>query len=213
MLLFGLQNPRTLIIFAIVIILAFAYHEYAHALVADRLGDPTPRMNGRLTLNPLPHLSWFGLLTLFLFGFGGAYTPVNPRMLRGNMRQSYALVAIAGPAANLIMAALFALAYRVTAYNFDLPGVLYEFMLWGVRLNIFLLVFNLMPIPPLDGFSILQGVLPAEIAYQLEPLRQYGLIFILVAFLLLPRLGVDLFGNFLFPAVSQLETLLLGFPL
>ena len=103
------QPISEIIAFAITAILAFAYHEFAHAFVADRLGDPTPRDNGRITLNPFPHLSVFGLIMLFLVGFGWAVTPVNPSLLRGNYRRSMAMVAIAGPLANLAMAILWAL--------------------------------------------------------------------------------------------------------
>jgi Zn-dependent protease len=213
MLLFRLQDPQTIIIFFIVISLAFAYHEFAHAIVADRLGDPTPRQYGRITLNPLPHLSLAGLVMLFLIGFGGAYTPVRPDMLRrvwGNQRISHALVAVAGPLANLFMATLFALPLRFYLDGtLEMNGVLVEFMRWGVRLNLFLMLFNLMPIPPLDGFTILQGVLPPQMARTLDPLRQYGLIILLAVLLLLPRIGLDLFGGLVVPTMIALERFLL----
>ena len=212
MLFFQLRDPQAIIIYAIVICLAFAYHEFAHAIVADRLGDPTPRRHGRITLNPIPHLSLMGLVTLFLFGFGGAFTPVNPAYLRGNKRQSYALVALAGPVANLIMAMLFALPLHFVARGLlpeTLPDVVSEFVRMGVTLNLFLMVFNLLPIPPLDGFSILQGVLPTELAYKLEPLKQQGLIILIVVVMLLPRLGIDIFGRFLFPTIHAIAQLIL----
>ena len=218
MLFFQLKDPLTIVVFAIIIVLAFAYHEFAHAYVADRLGDPTPRLYGRMTLNPIPHLSLVGLVTLFLFGFGGAYTPINPSMLRGNRRQSHALVAIAGPIANLIMASIFALLFRVweaNYMNFNLPPLAIEFttllLYWGVSLNIFLVAFNMIPIPPLDGFTVLQGVLPAELAYQIEPLRRYGMLILLAILYLIPQLtGFNLFGDLISPIINTLQSLLLG---
>src|SRR5690606_4863653 len=112
MLFFGF-DIATIIAFIITATLAFAYHEFAHAIVADRLGDPTPRSYGRITLNPFVHLDLFGMVMLILAGFGWAMTPVNPNNLRGNPRTSYAIVALAGPVANLIMAILFALPIRL----------------------------------------------------------------------------------------------------
>lgn len=218
MLLFQLRDPLQIAAFAIVIILAFAYHEFAHAYVADRFGDPTPRLYGRMTLNPIPHLSLVGLVTLFLFGFGGAYTPVNPSMLRGNRRQSHALVAIAGPIANLIMASIFAILFRLWIANdidLSLPPVVIKFITllfyWGVTLNIFLAVFNMLPIPPLDGFTILQGVLPAELAYQIEPMRRYGMLILLGVLYFLPQItGINIFGSVISPITNMLESLLFG---
>lgn len=218
MLLFGLyeQGWQTLLAFAIVIIFAFAYHEYAHAIVADRLGDPTPRKNGRITLNPLPHLSIAGLIMLFMFGFGGAFTPINPSMLKGKRLQSEAAVAIAGPIANLIMAAIFAGLFRLFA-SFTEPMVsaeLYNFLqilfFWGVRLNVFLAIFNLVPIPPLDGFTILMGMLPRKLANQIAPLRQYGMLILLGALFLLPRIGIDIFGGIISPAIDGIMRFLIG---
>lgn len=218
MLLFQLRDPLQIAAFAIVIILAFAYHEFAHAYVADRFGDPTPRLYGRMTLNPIPHLSLVGLVTLFLFGFGGAYTPVNPSMLRGNRRQSHALVAIAGPIANLIMASIFAILFRLWIANdidLPLPPLVIKFITllfyWGVTLNIFLAVFNMLPIPPLDGFTILQGVLPAELAYQIEPMRRYGMLILLGVLYFLPQItGINIFGSVISPITNMLESLLFG---
>jgi hypothetical protein len=107
------RSPGLAVAFAVTAILAFAYHEFAHAFVADRLDDPTPRSLGRMTLNPFVHLSAFGLVMLFLFGFGWATTPVNPSRLRGNPRTSMAIVSVAGPAANLLMALLYAIPVRL----------------------------------------------------------------------------------------------------
>lgn len=207
------------IAFIITATLAFAYHEFAHAIVADRLGDYTPRSYGRVTLNPFVHLDVFGMLMLVLVGFGWATTPVNPNNLRGNPRTSYALVALSGPAANLLMAIIWAIPIRLgLADPFALgPAIgplefpsLYQFLEIGVWINLVLLAFNLMPIPPLDGFTILVGVLPPEMAYRLTPLRQYGTVILLVVIFILPRIGLNVVGWFIDPVFRVGLPLLVG---
>ena len=208
------SSPPEIIAFAITAILAFAYHEFAHAIVADRLGDPTPRSFGRISLNPIVHLDLFGVLMLFLAGFGWATTPVNPSRLRGNPRTSMALVAIAGPAANLIMAILYALPIRLGvvqwAPNGDIFPSLYWLLFQGVQINLLLFAFNLLPIPPLDGFTILLGLLPPELAYQLEPIRRYGSMILLAVIFFLPLIGFNVFGLLLFPVIDRLLLLFIG---
>lgn len=217
MLFFGF-DIATIIAFVITATLAFAYHEFAHAIVADRMGDNTPRSYGRITLNPFVHLDAFGMLMLLLAGFGWATTPVNPNNLRGNPRTSFAIVAVAGPAANLLMALIFALpvrfglldpAFAPREATFALP-TLFQLCYVGVQINLLLFAFNLMPIPPLDGFSILMGVLPPEMAYQLTPLRQYGTIILLAVIFILPRIGLDVLGWFISPVLNNFMPLLLG---
>jgi Zn-dependent protease len=201
------------IAFAIVAVLAFAYHEFAHAIVADRLGDPTPRSFGRITPNPFVHLSLYGLAFLFLIGFGWAVTPVNPNRLRGNPRHSMAIVAVAGPLANLAMALLFALPLRfdlVSPVSGSVIPSLWQLLQVGLSINLLLFAFNLMPIPPLDGFTILQGLLPPDLAYQLDGVRQYGTMILLGVLIILPLFGLDIFGLVVFPIMSGLATLLVG---
>ncbi len=206
------------IAFLITATLAFAYHEFAHAIIADRLGDYTPRSYGRITLNPFVHLDLFGMLMLILAGFGWATTPVNPNNLRGNPRTSYAIVALAGPVANLIMAIIFAIPIRLGLAapspgfgigSFELPSF-FQFCLIGVQINLLLFAFNLMPIPPLDGFTILMGILPPEMAYRLTPLRQYGTIILLVVIFLLPHIGLDVLGWFVRPVFNVVLPVLVG---
>lgn len=217
MLFFGFDVP-TIIAFIVTATLAFAYHEFAHAIVADRLGDYTPRSYGRITLNPFVHLDAFGMLMLVLAGFGWATTPVNPNNLRGNPRTSYAIVAAAGPLANLLMAVIWALPIRLglvafafapSDATFALPTA-FQLCYIGVQINLLLLAFNLMPIPPLDGFTILMGILPPEMAYRLTPLRQYGTLIILLVIFLLPRIGLDVLGWFISPVLNGLMPLLIG---
>lgn len=206
--LFGNFTISGILALAITGIFALAYHELAHAIVADRLGDPTPRSYGRMTLNPIAHLDPFGLLMLFIIGFGWASTPVNPNMLRGNPRQSSAIVAIAGPLANLAMAILWTIpiylgVVDLSSTNEILPTA--SQLIWtGLQINVLLFVFNLIPIPPLDGFTILQGVLPPDMAYRLEPLRQYGM-FLLLGLLLGSRyLGFSIISSLTTPVIRLL---------
>lgn len=203
-----------IIAFAITAIFAFAYHEYAHAIVADRLGDSTPRAHGRMSPNPARHLDLFGLIMLFAIGFGWAVTPVNPNRLRGNPRQSMMYVALAGPVANLIMAAFFAVPIRLGLVDPNCSAefipTIFQILRTGVWINLLLLAFNLLPIPPLDGFTILLGLLPVDLAYRLQELRQYGTL-ILFAVLFLPIiLGFSIIGLFIDPIRSVLSTLLIG---
>ncbi len=208
------RSPGLAIAFAITAILAFAYHEFAHAFVADRLDDPTPRSFGRITLNPFVHLSALGILMLFLFGFGWATTPVNPNRLRGNPRTAMALVAIAGPLTNLFMALLYAVPIRLGVITLSpSTGILptaSQIVLMGIYINLVLFAFNLLPIPPLDGFTILLGLLPAEMAYQLGALRQYGPM-LLLAILILPSLaGFSIFSIVIDPIMSLIVPVITG---
>lgn len=204
----------TIISFVIILIFAFAYHELAHAVVADRLGDPTPRSAGRMTLNPIPHLDRTGMIMALIIGFGFAFTPVNPRYFRGNPRRAFALVAIAGPLANLLMALLMGLPIRLglvnTAPPLEVLPSLYSFLTLGVFYNLLLFAFNLIPVPPLDGFRILLGILPPDISVQLEQLYRYSFMIFLGAFFLLPAVGVDIIGEVIGPVFAIFFPLLTG---
>jgi len=150
------SDPTRLIFFIVALVVAITVHEFAHALVATLLGDPTPKEQRRLTLNPLAHLDPLGTLTLFIAGFGwGRPVIYNPNYLRRSRRSEF-LIAVAGPLSNLIIAFLFALPGRI---YFAQTGILPEAPLFIlleiiVQLNIVLAVFNLLPIPPLDGSKI-----------------------------------------------------------
>lgn len=211
----GAEYPiPTAITFAIVLIFAFAYHELAHSVVADRLGDPTPRSYGRITLNPAKNLDRTGLILALLIGFGWAFTPINPNYFRGNPRRAFAVVSIAGPLANLLMAGLYGLPVllglvEVTPPREVLPS-LYSFLTFGVYYNLLLASFNLIPIPPLDGFRILQGILPPHIAIQLDQLYQYSMMIFLGVFFLLPAVGVDIAGEIIGPVLGFFYPLFTG---
>lgn len=170
-------DPYTIIISLPVIILAFTAHEYAHAWAADRLGDPTPRQHGRLTLEPWAHVDPIGLLMLVFYRFGWAKpVPVNPRHMR-DPRSGLAWTALAGPLANVAMGAVFALLWA-----FDLPGRfgtavaphLVTMVQAGLLTNAGLAMFNLLPLPPLDGARVLQWVAGLDRQAWWQWLEAYG---------------------------------------
>ncbi|HIZ19843.1 MAG TPA: site-2 protease family protein [Firmicutes bacterium] len=166
----------TFLSYAMVILLALPVHELAHGYVADRMGDHTARWNGRLTMNPFAHLDLMGTLMIFLFGFGYAKpVPVNPRNFR-NYKTGMALTALAGPASNLLMAFLSLLILRL--FYLFLPAglalnIAYIFFRRFALINVSLAVFNLLPIPPLDGFRIVANVLPPKWSYFVDRYQMY----------------------------------------
>jgi Zn-dependent protease len=182
--------PR-LLAAALLLGIALPVHEFSHALAADRLGDRTARLFGRLTLNPAAHFDPLGgmllLITLFLgVGFGWAKpTPVNPLNLRAG-KWGEAIVAAAGPGSNLVMAVLGGLVLRLlVAANAAVPYEIYYGIYFFAAVNVLLMVFNLIPIPPLDGSKVLYSFLNPRTAWQLRPtLEQYGPLALLVAIFL-----------------------------
>lgn len=210
-------DMATLISRAIVLLVAFTIHELAHAVVADRMGDPTPRRMGRITLNPIAHLDPIGTILLLVSGFGWAKpVMVNPMNLRGNPRTGMAIVAAAGPISNIIMAILFALPFQLGLVTFSAFGgssvipSLSDLLFQFVWINLILAFFNLLPIPPLDGYKILTGILPPDIAYRLRPLEQYGFLILMGAIFILPMLGIDLISNLIMTPSMMALTFLIG---
>lgn len=209
-------NLATLLARAIVLIVAFSIHELAHAVTADRLGDPTPRRMGRITLNPIAHLDPFGSLMLLISGFGWAKpVMVQPLNLQGNPRTSMAIVAAAGPFSNLLMAILFAIPVRLGLIELNVVsggvvpslGFLAFNFIW---INLILLFFNLIPVPPLDGYRILVGILPPDLAYRMRALEQYGFLILMLAIFFLPMLGLDILGWFVSSPTQLVFSLLLS---
>ncbi len=179
-----------LIILAPPILLALTVHEFAHGYVAFRLGDPTAQAMGRLTLNPLKHLDPLGTLAFFIIKIGWAKpVPVNPAYFR-NPRKDMLWVALAGPAVNLILAVISALAVKVVwfiAANIPYSPMaeailvpLNQVLMASVWINLVLCIFNFLPIPPLDGSRILAGILPPHLARWYASVERYGFIIILV---------------------------------
>lgn len=187
------------------LLIGFAFHECAHAWVADRLGDPTPRSQGRLTLNPFVHLDLFGTLMALLYQFGWA-KPVltQPHYFKGNQARGRMLVAIAGPITNLLMAFIAMLAWVLTLSllgSSTWSPILSQVFRSIVLLNLGLGIFNLLPIPPLDGFAILRWLLPGRFYKVLNILETYGM------FILVIILFTNILGSVLYPAVSGLYSL------
>jgi len=210
-------DMATLISRAIVLLVAFTIHELSHAVVADRMGDPTPRRMGRITLNPIAHLDPIGTILLLVSGFGWAKpVMINPMNLRGNPRTGMAIVAAAGPISNLIMAVFFSLPFKLGLVAFSAFGAssvipsLSELLFQFVWINLILAFFNLIPIPPLDGYKILTGILPPDIAYRLRPLEQYGFLILMGVIFILPMLGIDLISNLIMTPSMMALSFLIG---
>ncbi len=180
------------------LLVALTVHEYAHAVVADSMGDPTPRYMGRLTLNPLVHLDPIGTLALVLVGFGWAKpVEVNPSYFRDG-RKGMMAVSFAGPGSNLLIAFIGVTIFAVMKKLGFLSIGVYSFLLWLQLYNIWFALFNLMPIPPLDGSKILMSVLPGRQAYAMMQIAPYSQ-FILIG---LVMLGVT--GRILMPLARLL---------
>ncbi|MEK7565917.1 MAG: site-2 protease family protein [Patescibacteria group bacterium] len=188
----------------LILIYSVILHEIAHGLAADRLGDPTARLSKRLTLNPIPHIDpiYTLLLPLILFLshagiiFGAAKPiPIDPFNFR-EPKKDMALTALAGPITNILIALIFALAFRI----FPL-----ELFIFAVQINVVLAVFNLLPVPPLDGSKVLAGFLPDHLAEELYKLDRFGLTFIFALLFFAP----GLIRAFTYPLMRSIITLLL----
>ncbi|MBE0477576.1 site-2 protease family protein [Candidatus Aerophobetes bacterium] len=205
---------RAVILISVVVILFFSIilHEIAHGLMAERHGDPTARIMGRITLNPLPHIDPVGtvllpaiMIIMNLFGgalpiFGWAKpVPINPRNLN-DPKKDMMWIALSGPGTNFAIAVFLALVYRLFAMPNTLAGVV---LFYGTTVNLFLAFFNLIPIPPLDGSRILSGVLPEHLSYKLAQIEPFGFIILLL-------LLVSGVLNYLFFALIRLSAVLTG---
>ncbi len=183
--------------FIIAVLVALTIHEFAHAWAAHKLGDPTAKYEGRLTLNPLAHIDPLGALLFLVAGFGwGKPVPVNPRHLR-HPRRDTALVALAGPASNLLLAfavvLLMAIIAHVPALD-ALPQFIFFFLRELLTINLVLMAFNLLPIAPLDGSKIFAAFVPYRYEDSYEQLMQYGP-YILLGIIILERtIGFPLLG-------------------
>lgn len=222
-------NPEAFFVFvgAVVtaLLLGLTFHEFSHALAATRLGDPTPRYRGRLSLNPMAHLDPTGTVLLFLVGFGwGKPVEVNPNLMRGDPKTNMALTAAAGPISNLVVAGLAGLAIKLDFVPWRSPFNVPSLTHWGaddylglyfssiVIFGIILAVFNLIPLFPLDGFSVAVGLLPRDLSRSFEELRAWGpgLLFLLIALPFLTGGHFGLLFQILAPAVNGLTRLLTG---
>lgn len=199
-----------LLVAVILLLICFPIHELAHAAVAYRLGDDTAQKLGRITLNPFAHLDPIGSIVFLLFGFGWARpVPVNLYRLTGSLKVSHGLIALAGPLSNLALAAVFGLIYRalnatvLSGLPFDIARLIDIAVYLAVILNLYLALFNLIPVPPLDGSRILATVLPDSATPIFDQLERYGVFILMALFALSPQL----FG----PMIAQPANVIAGF--
>jgi Zn-dependent protease len=215
---FDLTLP-TLIARIFVLVVAFSVHEFAHAWSANMFGDETPRMNGRLTLNPLSHLDPMGSLMLLVVGFGWARpVPVNPYALSRRSPAALMLVSLAGPLSNLLMAVIAAIPFRLGLVSrFDsgvVPGQILptpaHLLMEFVFINLILMLFNLIPLAPLDGEKIAEYFFPPSWARFFDTIRPYGPLILLVLVFAGPAVGLNILGWILGPPMQALLRLLVG---
>jgi Zn-dependent protease len=216
--------------FIIILLISIDLHELAHAVTADRLGDPTPRRNGQLSLNPFVHMDQVGVLVLVISSLANiplawGRTIVQPQNLKFGPQRGGAIVAAAGPLTNLLVAVILAVSLRLAEVGGCVPqgshtlfGVSFDnvsvalFVNLAVLINLALFVFNLIPLPPLDGFTVLAGFLSTRQLYSLAPLIQYGpmILFLLIA---LSFSGLNILGHTVFDAVYRIgASILPAFP-
>lgn len=182
------QSPETFFAIFTALIVAVTVHEFSHAAAAERLGDPTPRLQGRLTLNPLAHLDPIGTLFILFTGFGwGRPVQFDPYNLE-NPRRDAAVISFAGPLSNIAVASIASIIIRFGLSPFSPIAFLAPLLYFLIQLNVVLAIFNLIPIHPLDGGKILVGLLPPKDASKADLfMNKYGLIVLIL--LVFPILG------------------------
>lgn len=198
------SDPISFVLVAVGLVISVTIHEFAHAFVADKLGDPTPRYQGRVTLDPRAHLDPLGTLAILLIGFGwGKAVQFDPYNLKDPKRDT-ALIALAGPASNIILATVLSLMIGVL----NLQGIAIAVLLPIIFINVMLAIFNLVPVYPLDGSKIAQAILPKEVALEYELfMTRYGN-FVLLA-LILPLFGSrSAISQLISPVIEFVITLL-----
>ncbi|HEC21018.1 MAG TPA: site-2 protease family protein [Candidatus Peregrinibacteria bacterium] len=206
------------IYFIVALLVAITVHEFAHAWTATYLGDPTAQYQGRISLNPLRHLDPLGTLMLFIAGFGwGKPVPFNPRNLKNPHRDS-ALIALAGPLANLIIILVFAIPYRylfghlsiLTLENsFSFTFFFFRLIQAIISLNLILMIFNLLPFPPLDGAKIFSIFIPSRYLSKLATYERYGYFLLLIILLSDRLLGIPILTYILVPIIDFSWSLIL----
>ena len=208
-------NPLVALInlaaFTVALVVGITVHEFSHAWAAARLGDRTAQRQGRLTLNPMAHLDPVGTLLIFIAGFGwGKPTPVTPSNIRIGEKAGMAVVALAGPISNIIVATLAAMPFRLGTLSLPSSGIDAQMLQALVLWNVVLAVFNLLPIAPLDGFKVALGVLPRALAVPFARTERFGMIILLMVVLMDAVLNVGILSRILFPAIRFTVGALLG---
>ncbi|EDS72715.1 site-2 protease family protein [Anaerofustis stercorihominis] len=200
--LFSTERIIQMLYMLVPIILALSFHEFAHAYVADKLGDPTARVSGRMTLDPTKHLDPIGFVSLLLFGFGWARpVPFNPMNLK-KRKSGTLLISLAGPLSNLILAVIFSVLLRFVIIPINNEVLTYIFY-YGVIINISLMAFNLIPVPPLDGSKILASLLPDRLEMKFYQYEHY--LYLLLILLLI----TGIIGYILSPIMAPFLSVLL----
>jgi Zn-dependent protease len=189
---------------AVALVVGITFHEFSHAFIADQLGDHRPRALGRVTLNPVAHIDPMGAIVFALAGFGwGKPVPVNVYALRPG-RVGMAMVAAGGPIANVIVAIVGAVVFRVLELA-GIGGLALDITFYIVLYNLLLAVFNLLPIPPLDGYNVLLAFVPPRTAFTIQRYASYGII-VLLLLVLIPNSPLRI----MFDLVRNLTALLIG---
>jgi Zn-dependent protease len=201
-------DPVTLVARLVVLIVAFTIHEFAHAWTATQFGDATPRQYGRLTLNPLAHLDPMGSLLLLFAGFGWAKpVPVNAYALQRQSSAALMWVSLAGPFSNLLLATVAAIPIRMGLVS---TGIVGTFIQDFVYINLLLMLFNLIPLAPLDGEKIAEYFAPPPLARFIDTIRPYGPIILITVAVIGPFVGLNLIGWIIGPPLRLLMSLLVG---
>jgi Zn-dependent protease len=210
------MNIQYYLLIAPPILLALTIHEYAHAYIANRLGDPTAKEHGRLTLNPLKHLDLMGTLMVFIIRIGWAKpVPVNPLYFR-NPKRDMLWVSLAGPLSNILLAFIFGFTYRlfnITLFQStnEFTAQIIQFILsYAIIINLILAFFNILPIPPLDGSKILAGILPPQYEAMYEKYMGYGHFVLLGLIVLSVFLKIPIFSTLYLPFVRFFSYLFAG---
>ncbi|MCB9801934.1 MAG: site-2 protease family protein [Pseudomonadales bacterium] len=204
------SNPAAFILIAVALVISLSIHEFAHAWTADKLGDPTARSQGRVTLNPLAHLDLLGTILIFFIGFGwGKPVPFDPYNLKKPLRDS-ALIALAGPVSNLLLAGGLSVLLHVFGSGTGLGSQIFEvFATLTIFYNVMLAVFNLIPVYPLDGSKVLLPLLPESIAHEYEQfMSRYGNIILLA--LIFPWNGSSAVSQLISPIIDAITGVLIG---
>ena len=214
-----LPPTKQIVTVLVCFVVAISIHEFMHAYVALKLGDTTAQRQGRVTLNPVSHFEPFGFMGMVLIALGynfigwGKPVPVNPSQLRvlpaDQRHRGMALVALAGPVTNIVLAALAAIVVRTMRGTDAQTGDIYYVASWFFWVNVLLASFNAIPLPPLDGYKIMVGILPKFWTPVLAPLERYGFLILFLVFFLGGRIGSSLTGEMIDPVRNLLVRVLL----